>query len=70
MCARQLASVLACGADSELTRAGENVAEEHELTPCGPLIRRSVALDTNLLKVDGAKKSERRNQHTTVNAGQ
>jgi hypothetical protein len=64
------ASVLACGVDSALTRAGENVAEEHELTPRVPLIRRSVALDTNLLKVDGAKKDERRNQHTTVSAGQ
>ena len=64
------ASVLACGVDSALTRAGESDAEEHEITPRVALISKSVALDTNLLKVDGAKKAERRNQHTTVSAGQ
>ena len=50
--------MLECGADGELTRAGESDAEEHELTPLVPLISRSAALDTNYLNVDGAKKPE------------
>jgi hypothetical protein len=58
------AGVLVCGVDSALTRAGESDAEEHEITPRVALISKSVALDTNLLKVVGAKKSEHRNQHT------
>ena len=42
--------MLECGADGELTRAGESDAEEHELTPRVSLISRSAALDTNHLK--------------------
>ena len=62
--------MLECGADGELTRAGESDAEEHELTPCVSLISRSAALDTNHLKVDGAKKPEHRNKHAAVSTGQ
>ena len=45
---------------------GESDAEEHDIIPCAPLTSRSAALDTNHLKVDGAKNSEHRNQHTAV----
>ena len=62
--------MLEYGADGELTRAGESDAEEHELTPCVSLISRSAALDTNHLKVDGAKKPEHRNKHAAVSTGQ
>ena len=64
------AGVLVCGVDSALPRAGESDAEEHEITPRVALISKSVALDTNLLKVVGAKKSEHRNQHTAVSTDQ
>ena len=64
------AGVLVCGVDSALTRAGESDAEEHEITPRVALISKSVALDTNLLKVVGAKKPEHRNQHTVVSTDQ
>ena len=64
------AGVLVCGVDSALTRAGESDAEEHEITPRVALISKSVALDTNLLKVVGAKKSEHRNQHPAVSTDQ
>ena len=50
--------------------AGESDAEEHDIIPRAPLISRSAALDTNHLIVDGAKKSEHRNQHTAVSTYQ
>lgn len=43
--------------------AGESDAEEHDLIPRAPLIIRSAALDTNLVKVVGVKKPEHRKQH-------
>jgi hypothetical protein len=49
---------------------GESDAEEHDIIPCAPLTSRSAALDTNHLKVDGAKNSEHRNQHTAVSTDQ